>query len=669
MYVNRKMLALVVLSVVGFITLLIGLSHLIVAHRFQDLERQAVERNMRRVLNAVASDLQMLDRTTADWAYWDDTYHFMEDQNAAYVKSNLASDVFVQLKQNILLFIDPAGQLVFGRAYELESGEERPAPSELSGYLAPGGLLVEQEDDSVNGVIMLENRPLLVAARAILTSERAGPPRGTLVWGHYWDPATTAQLSATTELDLTTYLWNDPALPGSLHEIQRELTPSSPIYMEPLDRRTIAGYVSIQDINGEPVLLIQATIGRDIFAPARTAVIVFNIVIAVTGALFLVGTLILLRRFAANSHRLDVVFGSNPTALLLLNEDGSIAQLNPAARQLFGGEHGRPAPGSLAALLDSASQETAARVLRGALQGQQPQRVEVVAKNHDGQAFDAEFAFAPIFGVSKRFIGAVCTVRNITAHKQAEAHLRNSLQREMELNALRSRIVAVTSHELRTPLAVMRLSSDLLLRYGERLSSERREAQLRQIQAGIERMVHLIDDVLIYNRLDSGRRSFSLQPLDVAALCQEIIGEYTALHDDHCFELTVIGTRRDVAVDGGLLRYTIANLVSNAVKYSPCDTTIRIRLTYRAGEIVLEVQDEGIGIPPEDQPHIFEPFYRAQNTDSVLGTGLGLSIVRQAVEMHAGTIVYESNVGAGSTFTVTLPCAHVGVDYELYHGH
>lgn len=670
MHLNRKLCILVALSIVGLITFLVVLSHVILAVRFHDLEAQGVERNMRRVLHAIATDLQALERTAADWAYWDDTYQFMHDQNAAYIESNIGGGVFVNLKQDVLLFIDPAGRIVFGRAYDRETGEERPVPTDLPGYLVPGGLLVERAGDSMSGIVRLEDGPpLLVAARAILTSEQEGPSRGTLVWGHYWDTATTARLSAATELDLTTYYWDSPSLPADLREIEQKLTPASPVYMEPLDGDTIAGYVSIRDIGGEPVLLVQAVMARTIFAPAHDAVIVFNVIMVVTGALFLVGTLILLRRFAVHSHRLDVVFSSSPTALLLLNEDGSITQMNPAARQLFGGSHGNLAPGRLEALLDPASQKAAMRALQGVLQKREPQRVEVVAQDQDRQTFDAEFAFAPIRGIRGRVTGAVCTVRNITAHKQAAAHLRNSLQREMELNALRSRVVAVTSHELRTPLAVMRLSTDLLMRYGERLTSERREAQLCQIQGGIERMVNLIDNVLIYNHLDSGRRTFSLQPLDVAALCQEIIDEYVALNDGHRFELSVFGTRSNVAVDRGLLRYAVTNLISNAVKYSPPGTTVRLRLTYRAGEIVLEVEDEGIGVPPEDQPHIFEPFYRAQNADSVLGTGLGLAIARQAAEMHAGTIKYESNNGAGSTFTVTLPCAHVGETYELHPGH
>jgi signal transduction histidine kinase len=169
-------------------------------------------------------------------------------------------------------------------------------------------------------------------------------------------------------------------------------------------------------------------------------------------------------------------------------------------------------------------------------------------------------------------------------------------------------------------------------------------------------MAGLLDGVLAINRAERGKAEFDPVTLDLAALCQNIIGEArTTAPTTLSFELVCTGSCTEVKADPKLLQLIISNLISNAVKYSRPGGKVTIGLACHAHQSILSVQDEGMGIPKEAQPHVFEPFYRADNVGDLAGTGLGLAIVRQCVEQHGGTVSFTSEAERGTTFVVTLP--------------
>jgi signal transduction histidine kinase len=144
------------------------------------------------------------------------------------------------------------------------------------------------------------------------------------------------------------------------------------------------------------------------------------------------------------------------------------------------------------------------------------------------------------------------------------------------------------------------------------------------------------------------------------SLCNDILEQIQATDQvGHRFRFNIEGELHEVFIDERLLRQILVNLLSNAVKYSPAGATARLDVTRQDHGGIFRVSDTGIGIPEEDQKRLFEPFHRAGNTRGIEGTGLGLTIVKQAVEVHKGTIMCESATGAGTTFTVNLPIAQV----------
>jgi signal transduction histidine kinase/CHASE2 domain-containing sensor protein len=250
--------------------------------------------------------------------------------------------------------------------------------------------------------------------------------------------------------------------------------------------------------------------------------------------------------------------------------------------------------------------------------------------------------------------GLLLLLEEITLHKQAEAEIRNALEQERDLNELKSRFITTISHEFRTPLTTIQSASELLEYY--EWSTEAKQERFQQIHTAVQHMTQLLEDVLLIGRAEVGNLEFRPTQLDLTEFCQELVSSIQlTTTDSHIISFTHQGEAQLVWIDAKLLRQILTNLISNAIKYSPAGGNIELNLQYQAGSIVFRVCDEGIGIPPEDLPHLFEHFYRANNVGNITGTGLGLAIVKKSVELHQGKLTVQSQLGVGTEFKVTLP--------------
>lgn len=261
--------------------------------------------------------------------------------------------------------------------------------------------------------------------------------------------------------------------------------------------------------------------------------------------------------------------------------------------------------------------------------------------------------------------------------KAKEDKMRRDLEVARELNALKSRFVSIVSHEFRTPLTVLRTSTELLENYGHRANDAQKQSYYQRIRAAISNMTQLLEDVLVVGKSDAGKLEFKPVPLNVQEFCRQLSGDMQHsvglnhriefVYDEH---LEDTGQDQSVEIDTGekesalvsldpnLLRPILTNLLSNAIKYSDPRTTINFLASRYPRYVIFKVVDHGIGIPAEDQPHLFELFHRASNVDTIRGTGLGLSIVRQCSDRHNGQITFVSQENVGTTFTVKLPIIH-----------
>ena len=240
--------------------------------------------------------------------------------------------------------------------------------------------------------------------------------------------------------------------------------------------------------------------------------------------------------------------------------------------------------------------------------------------------------------------------------KRAQDDLRVALQAEKELNQLKGSFVSMVSHEFRTPLGVILSSSNILDHYLDRLPPEKRTAQLRAIRKSVHRMNDLIEDVLLLGKFDAGALGCQPVSLDLVSFCRHTAMEIesaTARDGAILFIPTDIGA--DATADEGLLHHILANLLGNSVKYSPPDQSVEFRVTRRGTDAEFVICDRGCGIPAADQARLFTAFYRGSNVGQKPGSGLGLVIAKRCVDLHCGTIRCHSELGGGTTFTVTLP--------------
>jgi signal transduction histidine kinase len=228
-------------------------------------------------------------------------------------------------------------------------------------------------------------------------------------------------------------------------------------------------------------------------------------------------------------------------------------------------------------------------------------------------------------------------------------------EQEREQRQLKAKLVAMFSHDFRNPLATIMLSISMIRDYSDRMDEQRRLKHLNRAEASARQLLQMLDDMLIVSQIESGNLDFQPEQLNIEEFIRRIVEEFQIINDEiHplIFESNFADT---LAADPRLLRQIAANLISNAIKYSPQGREVQVSLEYHNGQVVLTVRDQGIGIPEIDQQRLFTAFQRASNVGNVSGTGLGLAIVKQAVDLHGGSIHLESQEGVGTIMTVRIP--------------
>ncbi|MHC5773040.1 sensor histidine kinase [Nostoc sp.] len=230
-----------------------------------------------------------------------------------------------------------------------------------------------------------------------------------------------------------------------------------------------------------------------------------------------------------------------------------------------------------------------------------------------------------------------------------------------ELNQFKSEFVSMFSHDIRNPLNTILLAAGLLQNYDEKLTKEKKLNHLQIIRSSIKNMGQLLDEVSFIGKADSGRLRCQLLSLDLEAFCRQLVEEVRLMANEKHLTLVFasFGQLGEALWDKSLLRHILCNLLTNAIKYSLPDGVVRFELIGQEKTVIFRIQDWGIGIPKEDQKRLFQPFQRAQNVGSIPGTGLGLAIAKKSAEAHGGEIVVNSQVGVGTTFTVTLPLIRI----------
>ncbi len=300
--------------------------------------------------------------------------------------------------------------------------------------------------------------------------------------------------------------------------------------------------------------------------------------------------------------------------------------------------------------------------VRNALSRWESITVEVINYRKDGSEFWNEFSLVPVANAKGWYTHWIAVQRDTTERKRLD-EIWLALEREKELSVLKTRFFSMASHEFRTPLSTALAAAQVLENsQSEWDNNEKRLRNLHRIQDSVRNVVQLLDDILTINRAETGNLAFNPKPLALEAYCHHFVEEMQ-LSADHLHQLTFScqGKSQHVCLDEKLLRSMLSNLLSNAIKYSPQGGNIALSLEFLSDNLIIKVQDQGIGILLEDQKQLFEPFHRGKNIKTISGTGLGLVVVKKCVDLHQGNIAIHSEVGRGTTCIITIPLRYSNV--------
>lgn len=243
--------------------------------------------------------------------------------------------------------------------------------------------------------------------------------------------------------------------------------------------------------------------------------------------------------------------------------------------------------------------------------------------------------------------------RDVTKEKKVEEEIKASLERERELNNLKTRFVSIVSHEFRTPLAAIKSSSELIEKYKTTETDDKRMKHTQRIQNSVNHLNGMIEDILSLSKIEEGKVEIKLSDVDLDELIESIVAENKNVFPDQ--NVSVHSSKLKIKSDRKLLGHILSNLISNAFKYTPDEKLIEIEIKENDKHFDIIVRDEGIGIPESEQTKLFERFYRATNAANIKGTGLGLNIILKYLDYLSGNIRFTSTENSGSEFIVTFP--------------
>lgn len=247
----------------------------------------------------------------------------------------------------------------------------------------------------------------------------------------------------------------------------------------------------------------------------------------------------------------------------------------------------------------------------------------------------------------------------IERRKEAENRMKESLKKERELNELKTKFLSLVSHEFKTPLSGILTSSNLIGKYVKEEQQEKREKHIKTITSKVKYLNNILDDFLSVERMETGKVNYKITQFPLSKVINEVV--YNAnmlLKEGQIINYPEGIDDIEINFDEKVLELVLTNLVNNAIKYSPEETSIDILVLPKGKNIIIKISDEGIGIPKKEQKFIFKRYFRAENALLNQGTGIGLNIAKSHLENLGGDITFESEEDKGSTFAIEIPWAH-----------
>jgi len=365
---KRTSIAIGILAITLLLTVYVSF-HSVLLNSFERLEASSVHDNVDRFLGSLSADISDLNSKTIDFAAWDQTYDFITNQNSQYINANLADPTFASKRLNLILFVNSSGQIVYGKAFDNQNATEMPVPQSVIEEVSSHEILWNFSNtwSGVSGIVLLPEGPMLIASAPILTSEHEGPVRGAIIMGRYLDSDEIDQLAASTHLSLDVRPITDPDMPADFQAANTSLSDNQTIVVRPLNADFVAGYVYVEDLYGEPVLISRVLMFRDTYIQGLNIMNYFTMALIGLAAVFVVAILVLMETTVL--HRVvkltrDVrqvgkdrdlkarvsIEGNDELSVLAQSINGMLSEIKDKTIQLRKAEH-LAATGQIAAMV------------------------------------------------------------------------------------------------------------------------------------------------------------------------------------------------------------------------------------------------------------------------------------------------------------------------------
>jgi diguanylate cyclase (GGDEF)-like protein/PAS domain S-box-containing protein len=298
MSLRSKTLITVGLTILVVITVIYAISQIILLGSFVQLEEQYTRQSVDRALHAVQDRLESLDAFAKSWAARDQTYEYVQSGDPNFVDAKLNDEMFLAGRINSVMIINDAGKLIFSKGFDVDAEVEIPIPFSLFDHFQANSPFLEHADhfNGHKGILLLDEGPMLVVARPIVTSRFQGPVQGTFVFGRYLDHSKIQNISKTFEADTALYPLSASDLPVYVPELLDEMLVGTSVLVRPLNDQTIGGYTILSDLYGDPVLLLSVHSSRMIYQQGRASLSYFVFLLFSVGGVFTLLTMMLLER-------------------------------------------------------------------------------------------------------------------------------------------------------------------------------------------------------------------------------------------------------------------------------------------------------------------------------------------------------------------------------------
>jgi PAS domain S-box-containing protein len=705
-----KTLLIILAAMLGLVGGLYTLSRVVLLRGFNHLEEDFARQNLGRASSAIANELDTLERTTSEYAAWDQTFAYLHGTNPGYIKSEFPVPTFQQLKVNFVVILDNSGRKVFSKGFSLVTLDRVPVPPDLDQHLRPGSPLLahKRESSKLAGILMLSSGPVFIDSHPVLTSESQGPIAGTLIMGRSLDPDEVVRLASMTHMPLEVQRLDGGPLPPDFSNAASSLSKERPTMTQPYDREAVAAYEELLDIYGKPGLIIRILLPRSIYQQGQTSLLQFLLLLLAASLVFGAVTLYLLERTVLSrianltEHITEIgasgdlsarltASGSDEISYLGESINGMLEDLERSQKERYEGEARLEVMiENMPAVLWTTDQNLRFTSSAGAgLKAIGLRKNETVGKSlfEYFRTEDAEFTpiaahrraltgesityqlewqkrifeshVQPLRSSEGEIIGVVGVALDITDRQ----HLLDQLRQSQKMQAV-GELAGGVAHDFNNLLMVVKGHAEMLLDRLPETSSMRHG--IEQMQSASERAAGLTRQLLAFSR----RQVLQPRILDlneVVAGMIQMVSRLIGANIELSF-LPALDLGR-VKADPSQMEQVVLNLVVNArdamsdggqltIETSNIDLDRSYAARHPGGlepgpYVMLTVTDTGCGMDAETQTRIFEPFFTTKAQGK--GTGLGLATVYGVVKQTGGFIWVYSEVGHGTTFKIHLP--------------